>query len=97
MKEEAFQGTGIFMDRGSTGTAEALGQSSDCCLDCGAALLGPHCSICGQKARVHRNMMAIGHDMAHGILHLEGKFWRTLPELALRPGELTRRYIEGQR
>jgi hypothetical protein len=40
---------------------------------------------------------AFFHDLLHGVLHLEGKTWRTLPMLALRPGELTRRYVDGQR
>jgi hypothetical protein len=31
------------------------------------------------------------------VLHLDGKIWRTLPLLAWRPGELTRRYILGER
>ena len=31
------------------------------------------------------------------MLHFDGKFWRTLPMLAWRPGELTRRYIDGER
>jgi hypothetical protein len=31
------------------------------------------------------------------VLHFEGKIWRTLPLLAWKPGELTRRYIDGQR
>ena len=31
------------------------------------------------------------------MLHLDGKFWRTLPLLAWRPGELTRRYVHGER
>ena len=30
-------------------------------------------------------------------LHFEGKIWRTLPLLVWRPGELTRRYIDGER
>ena len=33
----------------------------------------------------------------HGVLHLDGKIWRTLPMLAWRPGELTRRYVHGER
>ena len=37
------------------------------------------------------------HDLLHGVFHFEGKIWRTLPLLAWRPGELTRRYIDGQR
>jgi hypothetical protein len=67
------------------------------CLNCGAALVGPFCRQCGQHAHVHRTLAAFFHDFAHGVLHFEGKIWRTLPLLAWRPGELTRRYIDGQR
>jgi hypothetical protein len=67
------------------------------CLNCGAALAGPFCHQCGQHAHVHRTLSAFFHDFAHGVLHFEGKIWRTLPLLAWKPGELTRRYINGQR
>ncbi|MFP5329863.1 MAG: DUF3667 domain-containing protein [Alphaproteobacteria bacterium] len=67
------------------------------CLNCGAALSGPFCHQCGQQAHVHRTLTAFFHDFLHGVLHFEGKIWRTLPMLAWRPGELTRRYIDGQR
>jgi Protein of unknown function (DUF3667) len=67
------------------------------CLNCGKALIGPHCHGCGQRAHVHRTIPAILHDIMHGVLHLDGKLWRTLPLLAFKPGELTRRYIDGER
>ena len=67
------------------------------CLNCGAALSGPYCSACGQHAHVHRTLTSFFHDLLHGVFHLEGKIWRTLPMLAWRPGELTRSYIDGQR
>jgi hypothetical protein len=67
------------------------------CLNCGASVDGHYCAHCGQAAHVHRSFAAIGHDLAHGVLHFEGKIWTTLPELALRPGTLTRRYIHGER
>ena len=67
------------------------------CLNCGAALTGPYCSECGQHAHVHRTLSAFFHDLLHGVFHLEGKIWRTLPLLVWKPGELTRRYIDGQR
>jgi len=67
------------------------------CLNCGAALMGGYCHECGQRAHVHRTLSAFWHDLAHGVLHFEGKIWRTLPLLAWKPGDLTRRYIEGQR
>src|SRR5437763_10002592 len=67
------------------------------CLNCGAVLTGPYCHECGQHAYVHRTVASFFHDFAHGVLHFEGKIWRTLPLLAWKPGELTRRYIDGQR
>jgi hypothetical protein len=67
------------------------------CLNCGAALSGPFCHECGQHAHVHRTLTAFFHDLAHGVFHLEGKLWNTLPLLVWKPGELTRRYIDGQR
>ena len=67
------------------------------CLNCGTALAGEYCHGCGQHAHAHRTLGAFWHDIAHGVLHFEGKIWRTLPMLAWKPGELTRRYIRGQR
>ncbi|HEX3423259.1 MAG TPA: DUF3667 domain-containing protein [Sphingomicrobium sp.] len=67
------------------------------CLNCGAELSGPFCGQCGQHAHVHKTLTAFFHDLAHGVFHLEGKLWNTIPMLAWRPGELTRRYIDGQR
>ena len=67
------------------------------CLNCGAKLEGEFCHECGQKAHVHRTLSAFFHDLAHGVLHFEGKIWRTLPLLAWKPGELTQSYIEGKR
>lgn len=67
------------------------------CLNCGTGLLGSHCHVCGQAAHVHRTLGAFFHDLLHGVFHFEGKIWRTLPLLALRPGKLTREYIDGRR
>lgn len=67
------------------------------CLNCGTSLAGDYCHVCGQGAHVHRTLSAFWHDIAHGVLHFDGKIWRTLPLLAWKPGELTRRYIAGER
>jgi Protein of unknown function (DUF3667) len=67
------------------------------CLNCGTVLLGQHCHACGQKAQVHRTLVAYGHDLLHGVFHFEGKVWKTLPMLVFKPGELTRCYIHGER
>jgi hypothetical protein len=67
------------------------------CLNCGARLAGDYCHACGQRAHVHRTLGAFWHDVAHSVVHFDGKVWRTLPLLAWKPGELTRRYIHGER
>jgi len=87
--------------RGSSGALEpGAGEghgTGATCLNCGTALAGPYCHSCGQQGHVHRTLTAFWHDLAHGALHFEGKIWHTLPLLAWRPGELTRRYVEGER
>lgn len=78
------------------GAGEGAGQGG-VCLNCGATLVGAYCHACGQRGHVHRTLSAFWHDLLHAVLHFEGKLGRTLPMLVWRPGELTRRYIEGQR
>ena len=81
-----------------TGAVGADGHTHEAvCLNCGTALAGDFCHACGQHAHVHRTLTAFFHDILHGVLHFEGKIWRTLPLLLWRPGDLTRRYIEGER
>jgi hypothetical protein len=80
------------------GEAKADGHTHEsACLNCATPLAGPYCSVCGQKAHVHRSVRAFFHDFVQGLFNFEGKIWRTLPMLAWRPGEMTRRYIAGER
>ena len=67
------------------------------CLNCETPLQGAFCHACGQKAQIHRSISGIMHDLVHGVLHLDGKLWNTLPLLVFKPGRLTREYIEGKR
>jgi hypothetical protein len=67
------------------------------CANCKTVFSGHFCPECGQKAHIHRSLAAIGHDIMHGVLHLDGKLWETLPQLVFKPGHLTRRYITGER
>ncbi len=67
------------------------------CLNCGSALSGPFCTSCGQPAHLHRSLLHLLEELLHSVLHFDAKGWRTLPLLAVRPGLLTRRYIDGQR
>lgn len=69
----------------------------DACLNCGAPIDTPYCAQCGQPRHIHRTLSAIWHDFLHSVLHFDGKLWATLPLLAWKPGDLTRRYIDGER
>ena len=66
-------------------------------LDFSIMLAGPYCATCGQKAHIHRSVRGFMQDFLQGLFNFEGKFWHTLPMLVWRPGEMTRRYIAGER
>lgn len=78
-------------------TADPHDPHHTACANCDTALTGEHCHGCGQPAHLHRSIRAIGHDLMHGVLHLDGKLAATLPLLTVKPGRLTRRYIHGER
>ena len=83
---------------GAEVAVDASGHTAEAaCLNCGTVLTGKYCHECGQHGHVHRSLLAFGHDLLHGVFHFEGKVWRTLLMLVRRPGELTRRYIDGER
>ena len=67
------------------------------CANCGVERVGAFCHACGQPGHLHKNLMGLVHDIAHGVFHFDGKVWRTLPMLVWRPGALTRRYVDGER
>lgn len=93
-------GEGIMVARAVEKTdGESEGEVTDgqACLNCGTVLMDSHCHKCGQPAHIHRSISAFWHDILHGVLHFDGKFWNTLPLLAWQPGKLTRRYVLGER
>jgi hypothetical protein len=68
------------------------------CANCAAPLTGPYCAQCGQHAHDSaRTLAALAHDGWHVITHLDGRFWRTLRLLLLRPGQLTLEYFADRR
>lgn len=67
------------------------------CANCATALEGKFCHSCGQKAHLHKSLLHLGEEVLHGVLHFDSKGLRTLPMLAMRPGTLTRLYIDGHR
>jgi hypothetical protein len=85
------------VERAHAGAPPVGHSDTEPCANCGTTRVGAYCHECGQVGHVHRNLGALVHDIAHGVFHFEGKVWKTLPLLAIRPGELTRRYVAGER
>jgi hypothetical protein len=81
----------------AAGEADAGHTHEKACLNCGTALVGPYCAVCGQKAHIHRSVRAFFQDFLASLFNFEGKIRRTLPMLAWHPGDITRRYIAGER
>lgn len=68
------------------------------CPNCGTALKGPWCHACGQRgADYHRSIWHLVAEAFEGLTHFDGRFWQTLPRLAIKPGRLTRDYLDGRR
>jgi hypothetical protein len=68
------------------------------CLNCGAALQGPYCALCGQKHDPHRH--TVGHfiaETAESLSHADSRLWVTLWKLLSKPGLLAVEFFEGRR
>ncbi len=68
------------------------------CKNCEAALAGPYCSQCGQKALTERiTLKYILKSVLETLTNVEEGFWYTLRALLTRPGIVAREYLEGRR
>ncbi|HEX5262405.1 MAG TPA: DUF3667 domain-containing protein, partial [Phenylobacterium sp.] len=68
------------------------------CPNCHTALAGPWCYTCGQRAeRYHRSIWRLTLEALEGITDFDGRIWKTFPRLIIRPGKLTREYLDGHR
>lgn len=68
------------------------------CTNCETPLVGTYCHACGQLAEdFHKSIWKLGREALESFFHLDGRLARTLPRLILRPGRLTRDYLDGKR
>ena len=68
------------------------------CLNCGTALGGQYCGSCGQRAASRLiSIWELLRDAFGDLLELDSRLWRTLIQMMIRPGKLTRDYLEGRR
>jgi hypothetical protein len=71
----------------------------DACANCRAELTGTYCAVCGQKRIVEADRR-FGHllrEFFAAATDLDGRFWGSVGSLLLRPGRLSRDYLEGRR
>src|SRR4051794_24657137 len=68
------------------------------CPNCATPLEGPWCHACGQRAEKYdRSIWHLVGEAFEGLTHLDGRVWRTLGRLIVKPGRLTRDYLDGHR
>jgi hypothetical protein len=68
------------------------------CLNCGAAVMGRYCHVCGQENVEPKE--SFWHLLTHffnDITHFDGKFFITLKDLLFKPGFLSKEYMIGRR
>ncbi len=68
------------------------------CMNCGTALAGPFCHYCGQPDKnLVRFFPALLREMLEDFVDFDSRFMRTLKPLLVKPGKLTRDYLDGRR
>jgi hypothetical protein len=68
------------------------------CQNCQAALVGPYCGFCGQRAiRIDVSLRELVREGVHEFLHLDSRIFLTLRLLLTRPGQLTADVLAGRR
>tara|TARA_R110000782_G_scaffold184327_2_gene274545 strand:- start:18 stop:1058 length:1041 start_codon:yes stop_codon:yes gene_type:complete len=73
-------------------------QSGLPCENCGEIVPDRFCTTCGQLASdFHRPFWELISGSLADVFSLDGRLLRTLPMLILRPGRVTRNYLDGQR
>lgn len=68
------------------------------CLNCGAAVVGKYCHVCGQENVEPKE--TVWHLVLHffsDITHFDGKFFTSMKDLLLKPGFLSKEYMRGKR
>ena len=68
------------------------------CLNCGTHVMGRFCHNCGQENLEPKE--TVWHLVSHffqDVTHFDGKFFKSLKDLLLKPGFLSKEYIIGRR
>jgi hypothetical protein len=68
------------------------------CRNCGTRFSGHYCPECGQSVKeVDRPFSIIFYDFLGNVFAFDTRFWKTLLNLIIRPGFLTKEFFAGHR
>jgi len=68
------------------------------CRNCGATVVDAFCAHCGQETALRLpTLREFVREAAGRYVAFDGRFWRTMRSLLIRPGFLTREYLAGRR
>ncbi len=68
------------------------------CPNCGAPAHGPYCYACGQSEKgMIRHLSEVMSEFADIVFNVDSRIFRSLWDLYVRPGYLTREYLAGRR
>ncbi len=68
------------------------------CINCHAISETPHCPVCGQNMTVPRITLAsLSNDLQERVLGLDGRFSRTFLDTVVKPGQVAKEFIAGNR
>ncbi len=68
------------------------------CLNCGSKVAGRYCQFCGQEnVEVKESIWHLIMHFIEDLTHFDGKLWKTLKLLLLKPASLTKYYMDGKR
>lgn len=80
------------------GDVVATPASSGRCRNCRALATGNYCPNCGQETMLELPSAGVFlREVAGRYISLDGRLWRSLRTLVVRPGFLTREYLAGRR
>lgn len=68
------------------------------CLNCNYVVENKYCPNCGQEnTETRQSFHYLFSHFIEDLTHYDGSFWKTIKYLLLRPGYLTKEYLQGKR
>ncbi|RUO35170.1 DUF3667 domain-containing protein [Aliidiomarina sanyensis] len=79
-------------------SVDEVSPKTSCCANCHTPLLGAFCHVCGQEDKNYiRNVFRLITELFGEMGNWDGRLWRTLIPLMVRPAFLSNQYVAGKR